>query len=268
MFEYASVMGIANHSNREVLFGRRMTTLQYIFPQLKLNVVDTKPKSWKTMRDDIHYDFQEKFFNLPKENLVIEGHLCSFHYFDNVSSWLYTDVFLPINPVLLSVVENFLWKVKQDYSYKNKGTVPKTVCVHVRRGDKASLQHHGYRLPTSKDIINAMKYMKQKFKQVAFIVASDTKAWCHEQLPRTNVYSSKLTLEFEDFVLMSSCDDIIMTVGTFGWWASWLTSHRGGTVMYYTHPFVTSSELDKSLDRKDFFPAEWIPYNSTSILAS
>ena len=268
LFEYASVMGIANHSNRTALFGPRMTSLQYVFPKLKLNIVDKIPKTWRRMGDNITFDFLEKFFNLPKHDIAIEGHLCSFKYFDDISSWLYKEIFSYINPVLMSVAQNSIQKVKKDYSTKNQGIVPKTVCVHVRRGDKAAevAQSWGYRLPTALDIINAMEYMQKQSKHVVFIVTSDSKVWCYQNLPRTNIYISKLTLAFEDFVLMSNCDDMVMTVGTFGWWASWLTSQRGGTAMYYNHPFITGSELDKYLDRKDHFPADWIAYNSTSIL--
>ena len=39
LFEYASVMGIANHSNRKALFGPRMTRLQHVFPNLKMNIL-------------------------------------------------------------------------------------------------------------------------------------------------------------------------------------------------------------------------------------
>ena len=47
----------------------------------------------------------------------------------------------------------------------------------------------------------------------------------------------------DDFVLLQSCDHVIMTVGTFGWWAAWLTSQRRGTVMYYKDPFPIDSYI-------------------------
>ena len=64
----------------------------------------------------------------------------------------------------------------------------------------------------------------------------------------------------EDFVLMSSCDHMIMAVGTFGWWASWLTSQRGGTSMYYKYPFTTTSGARKRFVSEDHFPHKWETY--------
>ena len=259
-------MGIANHSNRKALFGPRMTRLQHVFPNIKLNVLRKPPKSWKVVKDLIAYDFEEIFFNLPKQNIVITGNLLSFRYFVKISSWLYREVFSHINQTLFLVARNFTHQAMNDYSNKQKGVVPKTVCVHVRRGDKAN--HRTYRLPSPEEILNAVNYMESKHKHVVFIVASDTTKWCKQHLPKHNVYISSLTTLYEDFVLLSSCDDMIMTEGTFGWWAAWLTSKRGGTSMYYNHPFFKSSRLDKYLDRKDHFPAKWIAYNSTSIIKS
>ena len=46
----------------------------------------------------------------------------------------------------------------------------------------------------------------------------------------------------DDFVLLQSCDHVIMTVGTFGWWAS----QRGGTVMYYKDPFPIDSDIQET----------------------
>ena len=138
-------MGIANHNNRKALFSRKMTKLQRVFPNLKLNLLTEQPKSWKLIKDYIHYDFQETFFNLPKENTHIRGHFCSFKYFTKISSWLYREVFSYINQALLLIAQNFTYQAKKDYSSKHKGVVPKTVCVHVRRGDKARWMENGHR---------------------------------------------------------------------------------------------------------------------------
>ena len=64
---------------------------------------------------------------------------------------------------------------------------------------------------------------------------------------------------------MSSCDHMIMTVGTFGWWAAWMTSQRSGDVLYYQHPFKEDSTLDSSFNIHDMFPSRWLAYNKTNI---
>ena len=60
--------------------------------------------------------------------------------------------------------------------------------------------------------------METKYRHVVFIVASDDREWCFRyiSLVSENAHISNMTSVEEDFVLMSSCDHMIMTVGTFG----------------------------------------------------
>ena len=267
IFEYASIMGIANYTKRQVLFGKQMSNLQYVFPRLKVSTLDDTPLKWKRLVDNVTWDFNENLLKLGTENVTIEGHMCSFRYFENISSWLYKDVFSHMNRGLVLSTLHFIRHIKQDYQRHHSGIKPSTVCVHVRRGDKATTRanYWGYRLPEPEDIIFAIDYMKKELNHSVFIVSSDSKQWCLQNLARQNIHISRFTLDFKDFVLMSSCDHMIMTVGTFGWWAAWLTSQRGGTVMYYNHPFVSGSFLDSVLDRNDHFLPRWMSYNRTSV---
>ena len=59
-----------------------------------------------------------------------------------------------------------------------------------------------------------------------------------------------------------------MTVGTFGWWAGWLTSQRGGTVLYYRDPFIIGSEIYKMYKRHNHFPEDWLAYDNDSVVKS
>ena len=210
------------------------------------------------------WDFDRSLLELPKENVTIKGHLVSFRYFENIASRVFETLFSKMNKILVTKAEHFIHQAKNHYSSRNDGHVPRSVCVHVRRGDKAT-QHaleHGMRVPEAVDILQAMTYMESKHEHVVFIVASDSKQWCSKYISPygDNVFVSNLTSVYEDFVLMSSCDDMIMTVGTFGWWASWLTSQRGGTSMYYKHPFTTETAIRKKFYIPNHFPPNWKAY--------
>ena len=142
--------------------------------------------------------------------------------------------------------------------------------MHIRQGDKADQIARNitdYKLPSPEEIFYAMNYMEKKYKYVVFIITSDSKEWCTQHLQKHNVYISNMTL-YEDFVLLSSCDHVIMTVGTFGWLAAWLTSQRGGTVVYYKDPFTVGSYLYKMYKRHNYFPGHWLAYNNNSVLQS
>ena len=266
LFQYVSSIGIANHNNRIPLFDSRMMPVKEVFPNLEINIRKRPTRRWKKVKEKSAFDFENVFFNLPTENIVIDGFLCSFKYFERFWSHL-SDGLSTYSESLTSHAQYFIKNVTKQYMEKTGGIVPKSVCVHVRIGDKGTRKLHGmgYNTAKAQDVFTAMKYMESTYKHVVFIVSSDTKQWCKKNLRRYNVYISNLTSYKEDFVLMSSCDHMIMTVGTFGWWASWLTSQRGGTSMYLYPSFVIGSHLDKMLDSKDHFPADWIQYNSTTV---
>ena len=59
-----------------------------------------------------------------------------------------------------------------------------------------------------------------------------------------------------DLAVLASCDHFIMSTGTYGWWAAWLT---GGVVVYYKYPAREGSLYSKHFNGDDFFPPHWIP---------
>ena len=265
LFQYASTSGIANHNVRFAFFDKSMLTLKNIFPRITVNVVPIDI-SWTVVKERTLWDFDKRFFHLPKKNVTIKGCLQSFRYFEDISKSLLKNIFSYFHPKLLSKANNFIKAVKNLYKKEHEGVTPKSVCVHIRRGDKAesiARKQSAYRLPSPNDILMAMHYMEFTFNNVVFIVTSDSKEWISEKIHAFNVYLSNMTSFEEDFVLMSSCDHIIMTVGTYGWFSSYLTSKRGGMVMYYKYPYIIGSRVDLGMNRSNSFPATWIPYDAT-----
>ncbi|XP_014667527.1 PREDICTED: uncharacterized protein LOC106809082 [Priapulus caudatus] len=58
-----------------------------------------------------------------------------------------------------------------------------------------------------------------------------------------------------DMCALSDCDHVIMTVGTFGWWAGFLS---GGDVIYFAQPTWPGSMYDNELIVEDYYRPEWI----------
>ena len=126
----------------------------------------------------------------------------------------------------------------------------------------------GHKVPTSEELHFAMNWMERKFKQVIFFVASNDINWCHRYLKNENVFISNFTSAEDDFTLMQSCDHMIMTVGTFGWWAAWMTSHRGGDVMYYRDRFSVGGWKYDHFDRATHYPGHWLAFLNNSVIES
>ncbi|ELT99702.1 hypothetical protein CAPTEDRAFT_41243, partial [Capitella teleta] len=58
----------------------------------------------------------------------------------------------------------------------------------------------------------------------------------------------------EDLAILSSCDHVIMTVGTFGWWAGYLSR---GQVIYYANYARMNSTIFHEINPRDFFYKSW-----------
>jgi len=97
------------------------------------------------------------------------------------------------------------------------------------------------------------------------VVTSDNISWTQTHLRLDDVvadyepfadvvYSTSNNAGF-DLALLSACDDVIMSTGTYGWWAGWLA---GGLTVYHRRWPRPGSALDAACHRSDFFPARWI----------
>jgi galactoside 2-L-fucosyltransferase 1/2 len=154
-----------------------------------------------------------------------------------------------------------------------------TVGIHVRAGDvwDARKLRFGYTIPRRDYFEKTMRRAVDEVGRganVRFIVTSDDVNWSKKTLNLTSianeinitrndvevdiVYSIGHDAGF-DLVLLSRCDAVIMTTGTFGWWGSWLANK---TTYYFRNWPRTGSALGQLFTRRDFFPKHWIPVNA------
>ena len=139
------------------------------------------------------------------------------------------------------------------------------VGIHVRRGDvlNADKIEFGYTTPDKRYFAHAMGYFVYRFERIQFIVASNDIDWCRQKLAnlwttlrhRVNVTFVTSRSAGEDFAVVASCDHVIVSTGTYGWWAAWLA--RGVTIYYADWP-RNGSVLANMFHREDYFPPTWI----------
>ena len=98
-----------------------------------------------------------------------------------------------------------------------------------------------------------MGYFRQKYKNAFFVVLSNDQKWCKDNIIGNNVIFSDFRKAIIDMAVMSLCQHMIITVGTFGWWGGWLS---GGIVIYLKDYPRPGSYLAKSL--VDYYPPDWI----------
>ncbi|XP_063159110.1 galactoside alpha-(1,2)-fucosyltransferase 2 [Candoia aspera] len=136
------------------------------------------------------------------------------------------------------------------------------VGVHVRRGDyvwvmpktwKGVVADAGY-------LKKAMNYFRKKYLNPIFVVTSNGMQWCKENInaSKGDVYfagDGKESSPGKDFALLAHCNHTVMTIGTFGIWASYLA---GGEAVYLANYTLPGSPFLKAFKPSAAFLPEWI----------
>ena len=137
------------------------------------------------------------------------------------------------------------------------------VGVHVRRQDFTlqQMNKRGYVAAPKSYFHKAMQYFRHRHNNTLFIVCSDDPAWpVHNLLVNTTggqLHDVQIISESTDadFPLLISCDHVIMSVGSYGWWAGWLS---GGTVVYYSGWPKPGTVIGDQYKQQDYFLPNWI----------
>ncbi|XP_074657229.1 galactoside 2-alpha-L-fucosyltransferase Sec1-like [Tubulanus polymorphus] len=188
----------------------------------------------------------------------IWGYLQSWKYFQNETDEIRKQ--FTFRKHIKMAAENFVQRSAYNLSLLTSAKIT-TIGIHIRRGDTTTSKHlsdMGYVTVPVSYIENAMDRMTSLYgENVLFIVASDDIPWCEKNVPRknVNVVFSKAKDPALDLAILSSCDHVIISTGSFGWWAAWLAN---GTTIYYKDWPRENSTLAREFSHEDYFPPYWI----------
>lgn len=262
MFTFAAVVYVAELTEREIIIPRAHKAKR-LFEVFEM----------KVKREQIIcpcYTFSEKLISyderinvmitdttvMTKNSLVLRGYFQSWKYLTLVNERIrqifrfkqrYTD----FATEMFKSNSHFGWK--SDFI---------RVGIHNRRGDFAlAAKSSGYSTAPESYFRNAMKYFTDRYEQVQFFVASQDKLWTMQHIVSDNT-SANVNVVYlfdnapgEDMAVLSMCDHVIVSSGTFGWWAAWLA--QGTTIYYAKYPYPHSS-LDLAMKNADYYPPHWI----------
>ena len=112
-------------------------------------------------------------------------------------------------------------------------------------------------MPTLSYFHRAMSYFTDCLERVQFIILSDAMWWSRKNLAMPNVvyadghgHSAAV-----DLAIASLCDHGVVTIGSYGWWAAWLTN---GVVITNKEVPRPRSVLARRIHREDYYLPEWI----------
>ena len=133
----------------------------------------------------------------------------------------------------------------------------------------------GYTIPGASYFVKAAKYLTANVSVPAqFIVTSDSLDWAKKRIALEAVYRncSNTSVVYSegksagfDMALLASCDAVIMSTGSYGWWAAWLANK---TTIYYPYWPLPGSKLSTKFSFKDFFLPQWIGLGDESDLGN
>ena len=246
MFEYAALLGVAHrHNYTAVISPNCPLTNVFSLP----NVANINTSGLIRLRDDKVATYDKKFDKIDtKHNYELFGCFQSWRYFSEINEIIRR--IYKVKDTYLKPAVDFLKRIRRRGS--------PNVCVHVRRGDfiKPRAIKRGFGFAGLGYIDKAMSYIKTRLNaDPLFIVLSNDKEWCNSNLNRSNTVISPFDQAYEDLALMTLCDHVIMTSGTFGWWGAWLSN---GTVVYYKHYPRPNSTIEPLFNRYDYYPASWV----------
>ena len=285
LFQYAAAYCIA-----------RQNRMQFVYPQNKLGLFqyfdltaqscpiisktrNCNDSGWRVFLEKQAAAYDQRVERIAQDasgrgNIVLEGFYQSWRYFEKCRTDLrreFTFKQAISDAAKRFLHDNLLMTVSRIRGKNNTNHINVTlVGLHVRRKDLFESYNYkfGYRVASINYVEKAMDYfediyadnMKNKF--VVFVVCSDRPNWFIDHILHTRnsslVIISKNRTAIEDLALLSLCHHVIATVGTFSWWAGWLSK---GTVVYYKKFSLPHSELDNATNRDDFFPATWVTFD-------
>lgn len=210
-------------------------------------------------RHSMHFD--ERVLDLgevPEKLLLLSGYFQSWRYLEYVEKELRCR--LRFHERVWKAAERFLEEHRPtDWEM---GTYVR-IGVHVRRDDilKPRPQQHGYTTPTMTYFQSAISYFRERHRRIHLVVTSDDIDWTKENFATLGTKNDvRLTFSENntgpvDLAILTSCHSLVLSSGTFGWWAAWLANV---TTVYFKDWPRPGSILESHFKREDFFPPQWI----------
>ena len=255
LFQIAAIYALARQTDHRPLLAESFRGIASHFPNMRTEF-GRKPAGGRRANERFYARYDPDIEKgISPGNCTVGGYLQSWKYFRDYfeeTRWLFT-----FSDKIMESAKLTLSDIRESISPDKRNSAV-FIGVHVRRGDKAGRMRYsyGHRIPNITYIFNAMDYFRQKYNNVHFVVCSDGKHWCRENLNASDILVPiRSSTEEHDLALLTLCDHTIMTVGTLGFWAGFL---GGGDLVYFKHPFAPGTHLFNVFSHEDFFLPHWV----------
>ncbi|XP_076456342.1 galactoside alpha-(1,2)-fucosyltransferase 2-like, partial [Babylonia areolata] len=256
LFQYASVLGLALRLHRAAVYSPSpllASVLQYPPPAASAQQWE-RCQTARVLREKGCCHFQKVFLQLdPRKDYHVGKHLQSWKYFEGVEAEVRRAVLFK---------ESVLGQAKRTVEELRRRCNQTLIGVHVRRGDflKPFYVRRGFRTAPPEYYLTAMDYMRQRFRNVTFLVSVDKTDWFVQNVTRAkDVTILKRQNSVVDMALLASLDHVIISSGTYSWWVGYLNQ---GVTLYWKDFIANGTPLGNSFNPRGttyIYPG-WIPF--------
>ena len=252
MFAYASLLGLSLRYNYTLAFMDDLPMFDYFntSPIKKVNQTNLKTQIIHKAAPLASVYYPDILENVNDDaDVMLSGYFLSYKYFEDISGFVQKE---------FRIKTSYMENAQISLASLTPSDKPRRIIgVHVRRGDMTDpgKARFGNRVAPASYFNKAMDYFRSKYDSVLFIVCSDDIPWAKDNLKSDDVVFSTNKDAIVDFALLTLCGDVIMSVGTFGWWAGWLAR---GEVVYYSRWYTEGSGVDHQRgSTEDRMPLHW-----------
>ena len=250
MFEYATLIGVAEKYNFTPIITSDLDVLE-VFN------LPTPQGSYDLLRNPITYKeemaakYSSVFERFDKNrDTYFDGYLQSWKYYNHIREKLLKEHFV-FHRNIQETAERYIANVLAER--KMEGAT--VVAVHVRRGDFVRQRVKGFTVAPIPYYYRAMDYMRKKFKNVLFIICTNDFVWAETYLDSgPDIHYSHETDQALDMALMVNSHHIVITSGSYSYWAGYLV--RGEVVYYAGYP-KPNTIIGNQTVREDYYPPWW-----------
>ncbi|XP_012979737.2 galactoside 2-alpha-L-fucosyltransferase Sec1 [Mesocricetus auratus] len=256
MGEYATLFALARMNGRPAFIPASMhSALAPIF-RISLPVLHSDTAS-KIPWQNYHLNdwMEERYRHIPGRYVRLTGYPCSWTFYHHLRPEILQE--FTLHDHVREEAQAFLRGLRVN------GRQPGTfVGVHVRRGDYVHIMPNVW-----KGVVADRGYLEQaldrfraRYPSPVFVVTSNGMAWCKE-----NINASRGDVVFagnglqgspaRDMSLLLQCNHTVITVGTFGIWAAYLT---GGDTVYLANFTQPSSPFNMIFKPRATYLPNWV----------
>ncbi|XP_007654621.2 galactoside alpha-(1,2)-fucosyltransferase 2-like [Ornithorhynchus anatinus] len=215
----------------------------------------------------IHDWMSEEYRHIPGRHVKLTGYPCSWTFYHHLRAEIRRE--FTLHEPLVRKAQASLRQLREEWRRARCQSPegcppgdPTFIGVHVRRGDYVEFMPQHWRgvVADRGYLQQALDHFRRRYEHPLFVVTSNGMQWCRDNI---NVSLGDVVFAGDgieghpasDFALLVQCNHTVMTIGTFGIWAAYLT---GGETVYLANYTLPDSPFLKIFKPEAAFLPEWI----------